>query len=429
MIIHIVQPNDTLSSIARSYGVSIQRIIIDNGLFNLPKLVLGQALIILIPEIVHTVNPGDTLFSIAETYGITYMNLLQKNPALIFNSSIYPGQQLTIAFQNQGNLPIRTYGYVYPHVNDSILKNILPYITSCAVFSYGFRADGTLIPINDQQIIDNCYAFKTAPILLLSSIDENSSFSSGLAGRLFNDLTLQNIVIENLINTMQSKGYLGIDIDFEYIPLTDRDAFVRFVQNITEQMHRYGFTVNVDLAPKTSSEQKGTLYEGHDYAALGQIADTVLIMTYEWGYTYGPPMAVAPLPQVRRVVEYAVSQIDNRKIYMGIPNYGYDWQLPYEKGVSRAISIGNEEAIRIAADNNAVIQYDQISESPFFEYTAPNGSNHVVWFEDIRSMQKKFQLIEEFNLLGGGYWNLMRPFAQNHAFLSWRYNIDKIVSW
>ena len=33
-------------------------------------------------------------------------------------------------------------------------------------------------------------------------------------------------------------------------------------------------------------------------------------MTFEWGYTYGPPMAVAPLPQVRAVLDYAVSVIE-----------------------------------------------------------------------------------------------------------------------
>ena len=149
-------------------------------------------------------------------------------------------------------------------------------------------------------------------------------------------------------------------------------------------------------------------------------------MSYEWGYTYGPPMAVAPLNKVREVLTYATSQIDNRKIYMGIPNYGYDWKLPYEKGISKARSIGNEEALNIALFHNVTIQYDPVAESPYFEYTAQDGNDHVVWFEDIRSIQQKFALIDELNLLGGGYWNLMRAFAQNWAFLSYQYNINKI---
>ena len=86
------------------------------------------------------------------------------------------------------------------------------------------------------------------------------------------------------------------------------------------------------LAPKTSAGQKGTLYEGHDYTAIGAACDAALLMTYEWGYTYGPPMAVAPIRNVRQVVEYALTEIPPEKIWLGVPTYGYDWTLPYEKG-------------------------------------------------------------------------------------------------
>ena len=192
-------------------------------------------------------------------------------------------------------------------------------------------------------------------------------------------------------------------------------------------MHRRGFTVNVDLAPKTSAEQKGLLYEGHDYKAIGEIADTVLLMTYEWGYAYGPPMAVAPLPRVEQVVRYAVSEIPPEKIYMGIPNYGYDWRLPYRQG-ERAYSIGNEEALQIAAANNAVIQYDETAQSPYFEYTAETDyTNHIVWFEDIRSIQAKYGLIDKYGLRGGGYWNLRRSFMQGMIYPAYQYDIKKNV--
>ena len=89
-------------------------------------------------------------------------------------------------------------------------------------------------------------------------------------------------------------------------------------------LHQVGLSLHVDLAPKTHPDQEGLLYEGHDYGAVGTIADSVLLMTYEWGYAYGLPMAVAPLPQVAQVVRYAVTEIPPGKIQLGIPNYGYD---------------------------------------------------------------------------------------------------------
>ncbi|MEG1204806.1 MAG: LysM peptidoglycan-binding domain-containing protein [Angelakisella sp.] len=426
-MIHVVQKGDTVWGIARHYGVSVQRIITDNGLASLPYLVIGQALIILIPKTVHTVKPGETLYSIAAMYGITVMTLLQKNPNLILNRQINIGQQLTISFEGESQREISVNGYAYPNINRSVMQYSLPFLTDFTIFGYGFTTEGELIPVNDQELISLSYQYNTAPILLLSSITEEGTFSGERASQLFNDLELQNTVINSLLAVMKEKGYLGLDVDFEYIKPEDEEAFIRFLKNVTERMHQNGYRVNVDLAPKTSSEQEGLLYEAHNYAAIGAIADTVLLMTYEWGYTYGPPMAVAPLPNVREVVAYAVTQIPKEKIMLGIPNYGYDWKLPFVQGVTKATSIGNEYAIQIAAKNNATIKFDETAQSPFFGYRAQDGSNHIVWFEDVRSIQGKFNLINEFGLRGGGYWNLMRPFAQNWALLSQMFRVNKVV--
>ena len=138
-------------------------------------------------------------------------------------------------------------------------------------------------------------------------------------------------------------------------------------------------------------------------------------------YTYGPPMAVAPINNVRRVVEYALTRIDADKIFMGIPNYGYDWKLPYKKGESRANSISNVEAVELAVRYGAVIEYDEDVQSPFFRYYDEDGIEHEVWFEDVRSIKRKLELIEEKGLRGAGYWNLMRPFQQNWSLLDYMF--------
>ena len=98
------------------------------------------------------------------------------------------------------------------------------------------------------------------------------------------------------------------------------------------------------LAPKVSATQTGVLFDGKDFQALGAAANHALLMTYEWGYRYGPPMAVAPLDQVRRVVTYAAGVIPPGKLSLGLANYGYDWPLPYQKGITSAVTIGNVEA-------------------------------------------------------------------------------------
>ena len=149
-------------------------------------------------------------------------------------------------------------------------------------------------------------------------------------------------------------------------------------------------------------------------------------MTYEWGYTYGPPMAVAPINKVREVVEYAVTEIPTEKIDLGIPNYGYDWTLPFVQGSSKARTISNVEAVQIAIENDAVIQFDQTAMSPYFRYEK-NGLQHEVWFEDVRSMKEKFQLITEYDLRGMGYWQIMRLFRANWLLLADTFDIHRLT--
>lgn len=85
------------------------------------------------------------------------------------------------------------------------------------------------------------------------------------------------------------------------------------------------------MPPKISGQQQGLLCEAHDYASQGQIADFVTLMTYEWGWAGGPPLAIAPINEVQRVLNYAITVIPRNKILMGIPLYGRDWKIPWMK--------------------------------------------------------------------------------------------------
>ncbi len=428
MIIHIVSAAETVDSIARRYGVSAQRIISDNAILAPNDLVVGQALVILIPQIVHTVSAGQTLASIAAQYGVSEIQLIQNNPYLIDRApTVYAGEQIIISFTEPKRREITLNGYAYPFINRTVLMRALPYLTYLTIFGYGFREDGSLILIDDTPLIRLAYDFDTAPIMLLSSITEDGNFSSEKASELFQNVALQNAVLDNIVAVMQEKGYVGLDIDFEYVEQKDAQAFLDFLGNAGARMRENGFFLHTDLAPKTSGNQAGLLYEAHNYPAIGALSDMVLLMTYEWGYTYGPPMAVAPIDRVRDVVEYGASVIPPEKILMGIPNYGYDWPLPFEKGKTRATSIGNQDAIDLARIYGAAIRFDSTSQSPYFEYVSQDAVKHIVWFEDARSVLAKFDLIDEFDLLGGGYWNVMRPFAQNWALVSALYEIRKVV--
>ena len=375
---------------------------------------------------IYVVQPGDTVDRIAALFGVDVQQVIFDNQ-LIFPYALAVGQALLInRGERNATRSMVASGYAYPFINQWILEQTLPYLSELPIFSYGFTREGELIPPlwNEERMIAMAHEFGTQPILTLTPFGADGRFNNNLISVIVNDQVAQENLIENLLLLMYEKGYQGIDIDFEYILAQDRDAFTAFVWNVADTMRTNGFHTSVALAPKTSAGQTGLLYEGKDYRALGEAADHVLLMTYEWGYTYGPPMAVAPIHQVRRVVKYALTEIPNKKIDLGIPNYGYDWPLPYERGVTAATTLGNIQAVRIAIDNGAQILFDELAQSPYFYYTL-NGVEHEVWFEDVRSMQAKFDLIKEYGLRGCGYWTVMQWFRANWLLLKYQFYIEK----
>lgn len=376
---------------------------------------------------IHVVTAGDTVYSIASTYQIPADTIIYNNQ-LIYPYTLVIGQALLLSVPS-ASAPepvVVTNGYAYPFINTWVLNQTLPYLSRLSVFSYGFTLEGELIPpaINDDFMIARALETGAAPFLTLTPFDASGRFSNYLITQTINSPQVRSSLIENLAATVSEKGFQGVDIDFEYILASDRVAFAEFVSQVRTAINALGYPVTVALAPKTSDDQPGLLYEGKDYALLGEAADEVLLMTYEWGYTYGPPMAVAPINNVRRVVEYALTRIPREKINLGIPNYGYDWPLPFVSGVTAATTIGNIEAVTIAATNNVPIQFDETAMSPFFTYTA-DGIQHEVWFEDVRSMQAKFDLVTEYQLHGMGYWQIMRLFRGNWLLLADQFQIVK----
>ena len=377
---------------------------------------------------IYVVKAGDTIDEIAlrqdvPVESIIYNNQLEYPYALVVGQALLlPGTADMGQQDNAEEIPkrlVEVNGYAYPFIRSEILEQTLPYLTEVSVFSYGFTEEGQLIEpeISDALLLETAINFQTAPILTLTPFGADGQFNNYLIHRIVTDLTAQNHLIEDLLQTVRQKQFEGVDIDFEYILAEDRIAFAEFVANVRNAMSAEGYSTSVALAPKTSDDQPGLLYGGKDYALLGEAADKVLLMTYEWGYTYGPPMAVAPIHKVEEVVQYALTRIPAEKINMGIPNYGYDWPLPYERGVTKARTLGNVEAVRLAIDKQAEIMFDQTAMSPYFQYEE-NGIMHEVWFEDVRSLQAKFGLVQKYRLRGMGYWQIMRLFRANWLLLS-----------
>lgn len=427
MQIHVVRPGESIFEIARQYNTSTAAIISSNELDEPGNLVVGQALVIPIDGQFYIVQPGDSPYAIARRFNITVEDLLRTN-GLPPNAILTIGERLFIP-PSQSNPRIETNAYVEP-LTDPVTPELVqstrqaaPFLTYLAPFSYRVSREGTLIP----PVLDdfpNIARMNQATLMMVITNLEESVFSSELAHIILSDTTLQDRLLTEIINTALQQGFSDIHFDFEFIFPEDLELYNAFIVKARDRIHDAGLLISTALAPKTSSEQEGLLYTAHDYPFHGQMVDFVVLMTYEWGYSGGPAMAVSPLDKVEEVIDYAVTVIPPNKIMLGQNLYGYDWTLPFVEGTT-ARAISPQQAIRLARENNVSIQFDETAQAPYFNYVDEEGNRHEVWFEDARSIQAKFDLIKRKNLRGISYWKLGLSFPQNWLLLDSNFKIIK----
>ena len=242
---------------------------------------------------IYIVRSGDTVDSIAAAYGIPAQSIIYNNQ-LAYPYPLAVGQALllsSLAEPDTGetqNYSVYTGGYAYPFISRWVLEQTLPYLSDLFIFSYGFTPEGELIPplLDDSFMISMAKTYGVAPILTLTPFGPTGQFSNYLISQVVNNDIAKQQLIENLTLQIMERGFEGVDIDFEFILAEDRIAFADFVRDVRTAINALGYPVSVALAPKTSDTQAGLLYEGKDYALLGEAADYVLLMTYEWGYTF-----------------------------------------------------------------------------------------------------------------------------------------------
>ena len=378
---------------------------------------------------IHVVKEGDSLWSIAHQYGVTMDQIVSANQ-LENPNALVVGQALVIPTVSRSTaqkpvIDVNAYTINAGETGAREIQEVGRYLTYWMPFVYSVKEDGTLTTLDDEEMLRSAFAEQIVPIMAITNFSATET-GSDLAHTVLSSSELQETTITNILAVMKEKGYQGLNIDFENVYPADREHYNQFLQLAVDRLHPLGYSVSSALAPKTSSEQKGLLYEAHDYEAHGRIVDFVVLMTYEWGYRKGPAQAISPINQIKKVLDYAVTVIPRDKILFGFQIYARDWLLPFVQG-SEAETFSAQEAVRRAIQNQVAIQYDTKAQAPFFRYADEQGRTHEVWFEDARSAQAKFNMVKDYKLRGISYWVLGYPFPQNWLLLEDNFTIRKRV--
>lgn len=410
MFIYTVKSGDTLYGISSMFAVPVSRIAADNALSNPNTLSIGQSLVISSDSLRYVVREGQTLYSLSQEYNVPLDELIAANPE-VNPISLRIGQVIIIPIgDNTARRPAVLNGYAYPSITDYALECAFPFLSLISPFSYSLTSDGEIIAPDADRIIAASRNSGVMPLMTVTNIYDGN-FSTEVLSQILAVPETQERLITNILAELEAKNYFGVNLDMEYISPDDREAYNDFLRNISQRLHENDYLLVSAVAPKYRADQPGILYESHDYAEQGRWADLVLIMSYEWGYSFSMPMSVQPIEEVRKVLSYAITEIPSGKILLGMPNYGYDWTLPYTRGTA-ARSIGFTAATELANSKGSEIFFDERTQTPYFYYTE-NGVRHVVWFDDPRSIDAKLRLVDEFNLAGASWWTINRCYPPN----------------
>jgi spore germination protein len=240
------------------------------------------------------------------------------------------------------------------------------------------------------------HGIKVLPIV------DNDHFAADSAHSVLADGTVQTNALNSLQWLVNNFGYDGLNIDWENMYSSDRTLLSAFMSNVYARIHsENGKLVTMALGAKTDEDPTG-FAAPYDYAALAPHFDLAVIMAYDDHYAGGPAGAVAPLDWVGDVVNYATRLIPASKLLLGLPFYGYDWNITLGGWAS---AIGYSDIVSTVFAHGGTVYMDPFAHTPVYTYQAADGT-HQIWFENSTSLSYKITLAQNKGLAGWGGWRI-----------------------
>ncbi|MWC27680.1 glycosyl hydrolase family 18 protein [Paenibacillus sp. MMS18-CY102] len=220
------------------------------------------------------------------------------------------------------------------------------------------------------------------------------------------DEPAQQSFIQSLLAVVNNPAYsfTGVSMDFEGLKEAGSAAeYVRFLQKVKDELGT-GLTMSVAVPPIQ-------YYKGYDLAAIGKLADTVILMAYDFTHN-DSKLPSAPLPLVNDTVVTALKAIPKEKLVLGISKQANQWIT--SAGVTGKVL---SPAIADVEKRLAMPGVTRTWELPYFLAKATfkdERGSHEIYYEDTQSIAKKVWLAKFYNLKGVSLW-----FMGNYTASDW----------
>ena len=238
------------------------------------------------------------------------------------------------------------------------------------------------------------------PIMALLA---NDDFNRQVATRLLHNRHLQKQVVRKLAEIARQENLLGFQLDFENIDPDDINLYARFVHEAAREFHHEGRMLSVAVVPRFLNSIPGQWAAAYDYSALARAADFLTLMAYDNSGRLGPPGPIAGYNWVKNALEYARTRVPTDKLLLGIALYGREWTDDGNNFQARTMPYPETRAL--LSRLSLTPQWDEKRRSPWFRYQA-SGTVRSVWYENVKSIQEKVNLVERYHLRGFAAWRL-----------------------
>ncbi|MES9682621.1 glycosyl hydrolase family 18 protein [Gottfriedia acidiceleris] len=410
LVIYEVKAGDSLNKISAQYKLNVKNFANLNGLEKNDKLVIGQALIM--PGETYFVRADETLWDIAYRNSISVKQLKTKNK--LTSDYVIPGQKLLIPSISKKKIWTGTYFIPKNKISNYwMLSHYKRTLTSIFIFEYHPTKQGNLIRVKENGAIKQAWIKGIKPYATLTNISEKG-YDPNLIHSLISNKTLRKKLITNIYTLLDRNDYKGINLDLEMVKPADRVYFKQFVKELSVTLHRSKMELLIAMPPK-EADNIPSYYSAYDYKTFGKYVDKMFLMAYNWHWPSSTSGPIAPIPNVKKSLQYAVSVVPRSKILLGIPQYAYDW--PITGDIRKGNAYSTQNAMKMYKKYESQVYYDREASAPAFRYIDKYGTPHEVWFEDPRSLIAKFHLVKDFNLAGLGCWHIGITMPQTEKIL------------
>ena len=305
----------------------------------------------------------------------------------------------------------RVFGY-HPYWGGSAWQNYRwELLSDLCYFSYEVDpATGNALTTRNWEtapVIDTALAHGVRVHLCVTLFSGHATF--------FGNPQARQTLTGNLISMILSRGAHGINLDFEAVPSSQQQGLTNYITELSQALHAAIPEAELSIAAPAVNWNNT-----FDLPAITPWLDLVMIMAYDYYWDgssiAGPVSGLWPLTSSfnygvnRSLTYYQSAGVPVEKLLLGLPYYGREWPvtantLPANTtGSGTAIVYRNIRANSSGNYNPANLYWDYRSFNPYYSYFT--GQWRQCFFDDVRSLGAKYDLVNRRGAGGIGIWAL-----------------------